>query len=119
MTIKKSPKTDGWCWRCSPKGCQKTKSIRAGTFFFENRLKLFQILLLVFNFAFEFLNTTINQLVGVSTVTIGAYKKRLRLIILTMFNKSQIKLGGVGKIVESQFITVKHKRGHDIRRPKV
>ena len=39
MTIKKSPKTDGWCWRCSPKGCQKTKSIRAGTFFLRNKCK--------------------------------------------------------------------------------
>ena len=25
MTIRKSPKTDGWWWRCSPKGCQKLK----------------------------------------------------------------------------------------------
>ena len=60
MAIRKSSITDGWWWRCSPKGCQKTKSIRAGTFFFENKLQLFQVLLLVFNFAFEFLNTTVD-----------------------------------------------------------
>ena len=87
-----------------------------------SELELFQILLLVFNFAFEFLNTTVTQLVVVSTATIAAYKRRLRLIILTMFNKNQIKLGGEGKIVEideSLFIKVKHNRGHDTRRPKV
>ena len=122
MTIRKSPKIDGWWWRCAPKGCQKTKSIRTGTFFFENRLQLFQVLLIIFNFAFEFLNTTINQLVGVSANTIAAYKRRLRLILLTIYNKNHIKLGGEGKVVEideSLFIKVKHNRGRDILRPKV
>jgi hypothetical protein len=33
MDLKKNNKTNGWWWRCSPKGCQKTKSIRLGTFF--------------------------------------------------------------------------------------
>ena len=33
MGLKKSKKTDGWWWSCSPKGCQNTKNVRAGTFF--------------------------------------------------------------------------------------
>ena len=100
MDLKKSKKTDGWWWRCSPKGCQKTKSLRAGTFFFENKIQLWQVLILIFNFAFEFLNTTVAQLVGVSAHTIAAYKRRLILIILTIFNKNGIKIGGPDKIVE-------------------
>ena len=36
MDLKKSKKTDGWWWRCSQKECQKTKSLRAGTFFYNN-----------------------------------------------------------------------------------
>ena len=122
MDLKKSKKTDGWWWRCSPKGCQKTKSLRAGTFFFENKIQLWQVLILIFNFAFEFLNTTVAQLVGVSAHTIAAHKRRLRLIILTIFNKNGIKIGGPGKIVEideSLFIKVKHNRGADTRREKV
>ncbi len=52
----------------------------------------------------------------------AAYKRRLRLIILTMFNKNDIRIGGEGRIVEideSLFIKVKHNRGRDILRPKV
>ena len=123
MSLRKVKKTDGWWWRCSPKNCQKTKSIRAGTFFFESKIHLWEVLLLIFNFAFEFLNTTTRNLVGtVSTHTIGNYKRRLRLIILTMFNKKNIKLGGEGRIVEideSLFIKVKHNRGRDMLREKV
>ncbi len=43
--------------------------------FFENKIQLWQVLVLIFYFAFEFLNTTVSQLVGVSDVTV-AYKKR-------------------------------------------
>ena len=118
MTLKPVPKTDGWWWRCSPKSCQKTKSIRAGTFFFESKILLWKVLLLIFNFGFEFLNTTTQVLMGtVSSHTIAAYKRRLRLIILTMFNKRDIKLGGPGRVVEideSLFIKVKHNRGRDM-----
>ena len=74
------------------------------------------------NFAFEFLNRVIHQLVGVCTNTVSAYKKRLRLIVLEDFNKDAIKLGGVGKIVEideSLFVKVKHNRGRDTYRDKV
>jgi hypothetical protein len=122
-SLKKVKKTDGWYWRCSTKGCQKTESIRAGTFFFESKIFIWEILLVIFNFAFEFLNTTTHNLVRtVSAHTIAAYKRRLRLIILTMFNKRDIKLGGEGRIVEideSLFIKVKHNRGRDMRREKV
>ena len=98
MNLKKNmAKADGFWWRCAPKACQKSKSFRAGTFFFENRLPLWQVLLLIFNFAFEFLNSTVNQLIGVSSVTIAAYKRRLRLIILTMYDKKNQKIGGEGK----------------------
>ena len=48
MTLKPVPKTDGWWWRCSPKSCQKTNSIRAGTFFFKSKILLWQLLLLIF-----------------------------------------------------------------------
>jgi hypothetical protein len=92
------------------------------TFFFENRIRLWEVLLLIFNFAFEFLNVTTRQLVGVSLSTITVYKKCLRIILLTMFDKRNIKLGGEGRIVEideSLFIRVKHNRGQAMRRPKV
>ena len=36
-SLKKVKKTDGWYWLCSTKGCQKTESIRAGTFFLKAR----------------------------------------------------------------------------------
>ena len=73
MQLKKNTKNDGWWWRCSPKMCQKTESIRTGTFFFENRIWLWEVLLLIFNFAFEYLNVTTRQLVGVSLSTICNY----------------------------------------------
>jgi hypothetical protein len=46
-SLKKVNKTDGWYWRCSTKGCQKTVSIRAGTFFFESKILIWEILLLI------------------------------------------------------------------------
>ena len=122
LTLKRNTKTDGWWWRCSTKGCQQTKSIRLGTFFNESRLAITQVLLLVLNFAFEFLNTTMYQISGIAVHTVAAYKRRLRLIILTMFNKNDIRIGGEGRIVEideSLFIKVKHNRGRDTLRPKV
>ena len=33
---RKLKKSYGWWWRCRPKGCQKTKIIRAGTFFWKH-----------------------------------------------------------------------------------
>jgi transposase-like protein len=122
LEIKPANNSDGWWWRCNAKGCQKSKSIRTGTFFFENRIKLWEVLLIIFNFAFEFLNTTTNQLVGVSSNTIMHYKRRLRLIILSQLQKQNIKLGGVGKVVEideSLFVKVKHNRGRDMAGPKI
>jgi transposase-like protein len=62
------------------------------------------------------------QISGIAVHTVAAYKRRLRLIILTMFNKNDIRIGGEGRIVEideSLFIKVKHNRGRDILRPKV
>ena len=61
------------------KACQKSQSIRIGTFFNENRQT--PTLVLIFNFAFEFLNTTVSQLANVSAQTISGCKRRLRLII--------------------------------------
>ena len=40
------------------------------------------------------------NLVGVSLGTISVYKKRLRIILLTMFDKRNIILGGEGRIAE-------------------
>ncbi len=62
------------------------------------------------------------QISGIAVHTVAAYKRRLRLIILTMFNKNDIRIGGEGRIVEideSLFIKVKHNRGRDTLRPKV
>ena len=85
MTLKPNTKTDGWWWRCAVRGCQKTKSLRTDTFFFENKLDLFLIFLIIMNFAFEFLNTTIHQLVGVCENTISSYKK-ITTIFIIIFN---------------------------------
>ena len=46
MDLKKNNKTNGWWWRCAPKGCQKTKSVRVGTFFFVDKIQLWQVLVL-------------------------------------------------------------------------
>ena len=32
--------TDGWWWKCPVREFQKSKSVRTGTFFFENKLNL-------------------------------------------------------------------------------
>ena len=54
----KNPTIDG--------GAVNTKDVKKykswDSFFFENKIELWQILLLIFNFAFEFLDTTISQL---------------------------------------------------------
>ena len=123
MKLKKvNGTTDGWYWRCQPKECQKSKSIRIGTFFLEIKLFLWQVLLLIFNFGFEFLNTTTQVLMNVSVQTVADYKRILRLVILAMFNKHNIKLGGPGRVIEideSLFIRVKPNRGRDMGRDKV
>jgi hypothetical protein len=102
MLLKRNKRADGWWWRCAPKGCQKAESVRNGTFFHEGKIALWEVLLLIFDFAFEFLNTTTRQILGfsVSVQTISLYKKRLRLIILRMFDKKNAIIGGEGRIVE-------------------
>ena len=62
MELKKVKRADGWWWRCGQKGCQKSESIRKGTFFYDGKIKIWVVLLMIFNFAFESLNTTTRQL---------------------------------------------------------
>jgi hypothetical protein len=85
----------------SKKDVKKAKASELEHFLMKiDRLQLWQVLILISNFAFEFLNTTVSQLANVSAQTISGYKRRLRLIILTMFDKNNVKLGGEGKVVE-------------------
>ena len=80
MELKKVKRADGWWWRCGQKGCQTSESIRKGTIFYDGKIKIWVVLLMIFNFAFEYLNTTTRQLVGISVQTVSNYKKWLSLI---------------------------------------
>jgi transposase-like protein len=110
----------GYSWRC--RNCKTYKTLRENSFFSEAKLKIWQILLLIFHWASESLKNQTAKLVKCSEGTVSNYSKRLRLIAIDQLNKSEIKLGGPGHIVEideSLFVRVKHHRGADMHRPQV
>ena len=115
-------RTDGYVWRCGKKGCQTHKSIRENTFFANGKIKIWQILMIIFNWVAEFMQKTSMQILDVHRNTISNYHKKIRLIILRQLNKNEIKIGGLNKIVEideSLFVRVKHNRGSDMHRQQV
>ena len=83
MFLTKTPKrADGYAWRCKKTGCQTFKSIRHETFFYETRIKIWKIFLIIFNWAYENIGTRSSQLIDVSTNTVSNYHMRLRAIVL-------------------------------------
>ena len=75
-------RTDGYVWRCGKKGCQTHKSIRENTFFANGKIKIWQILMIIFNWVAEFMQKTSMQILDVHRNTISNYHKKIRLIIL-------------------------------------
>ena len=58
-------RTDGYVWRCGKKRCQTHKSIRENTFFANGKIKIWQILMIIFNWVAEFMQKTSMQILDV------------------------------------------------------
>jgi transposase-like protein len=121
LTVREAKsRPDGYELRCS---CKSHKTIRENSFFYDTKIRIWQVLYILYNFAFEFMNYRASDtLVRVGKETVSLYKKRIRAIILESFKRHEQKIGGIGKTVEvdeSLFCRVKHNRGHDMRRKQV
>jgi hypothetical protein len=112
--------TRGYSWRCGK--CTTYRSALGNSLFSHARLRIWQILLIIYHWAFEASYTTISLHLDISAHTVSSYCKKLRLIAVQELDKTSIRLGGHGHIVEideSLFVRVKHFRESDMLRPKV
>lgn len=117
---------DGCYWLCTektsvakkkPQKCRSSVSIRNRTIFAQSKLKIGQILRLIFFVVDQIPVQKIERYVGVSKPTICRWAEFLRHIIFDSMMTNSEKLGGPGKIVEideSKFGRQKYHRGHHV-----
>ena len=111
---------DIYTWRCSK--CDATVSMRRNSFLEEFKIPVKIVVKLIHAFAFEenIDDTCLN--LGISKPTAIKFFRRLREIICFECDMQNMKLGGLGEVVEideSKFMKVKHGRGKDLKRKLV
>jgi hypothetical protein len=106
---------DGFGWKCTKKGCTR-KSARYNSFFEVSNLSIQIQLKLIYGWASHRSQTDLATELELTRQTIGNYYKYLRYITAKDYDKDNVILGGVGRIVEideSLFVKVKHHKGKD------
>jgi hypothetical protein len=99
-------------WRCSK--CTKRVALRRDTFFEASKIAITTILQLIMYWATQMRQVDQARLLGLNTKTICSLQQQFRTVINQALNKSNIRLGGPGRVVEideSLFIKVKPHRG--------
>lgn len=113
-------RSDGGSWRCSK--CRSYYSYREDSFFFLLKKELNIVIKLMYHWAIQTRVKDVSDITGVSGTTIVKYFKTIRELCIEDLNKSELKLGGLGRIVEideSLFAKVKHYKGKDLQRKQV
>ena len=108
MYFGKRDTVDGWSWRCSSYGTYK--SIRAGSFLSLFQTSLTKLIRMMFNWAMQYRQTDIMEIVGVSQQTITTFNQYMRYVAHKVYDRDNIRFGGPGHVVEideSLFIRVK------------
>lgn len=116
----RSDVADKFGWRCTK--CCKRVTLRSGTFFEGIRISFIFMFRLISHWALQTRQVDQVDLIEIDRKTVGSFQQRLRQVANVAMARSDIKLGGPGRIVEideSLFIKVKHNRGKDLRRPQV
>lgn len=114
---------DAKWWRCPKTGCNKWITCRYDSIFYGSKLSLKELLLMMYYWGIKSLTQTVQEeMIGVSRQTICSYHQKFRLWAVNELDRSNVRLGGNGMVVEideSLFVKVKHHKGKDLTRPQV
>ena len=111
---------DQFRWRCSK--CRQSIALRKDTFLEKIRLSFQLVLQLIYHWGLQTVQDDQSKTLKLTRPTIISFQQKLRLVTARALRKSEIILGGPGKVVEideSLFVKVKHHKGKDLRRPQV
>ena len=103
-------------FRCSH--CRKESSIFYHSLFYQSKIKINKLLLMLLYIWLQFTQTQINLLTGIGKHTIGFYQSCSRVVMMNMIERNQIKLGGTGKEVQIDEAIVRKRKYHRGRMKK-
>ena len=117
---KRGGSNDVYNWKCTK--CDATSSIRKDSFLEEFKIPILKIVKLIHAYAFEYkIEDTCSNL-ELSKPTVIKFFKRMRECICIEVGLENMKVGGLGEVVEideSKFMKVKHGKGKDLKRKLV
>ena len=99
-------------FRCVNRGCRKTLSIFANTFFAENRLNCSSVMLIGYYWLCGVNYTAIQSITGCSSNTIVKYMQMFRQLVINTLDNNQ-KIGGNNVIVEIDESKFQSRKGED------
>ena len=104
-------------FRCAP--CQKERSIREGSFFFNANLTLIKILEIMYSYSFETATCrSLHREVGIESEAITNWQNFIRDDFAEYLLRHPVVIGGDGRTVEideSAFLRKKHNVGREVR----
>ena len=104
-------------FRCAR--CQKERSIRQGSFFFNANLTLIQILEIMYSYAFETATCrALHREIDIESEAITNWRNFIRDVFAEYLLRHPVVIGGVGRTVEideSAFVKRKHNVGREVR----
>jgi hypothetical protein len=117
---KRSGSGDVFTWRCSTS--DSTVSMRRKSLLEEFKIPIAKIIKLIHAFAYEESKEDTCLKLDISKPTVIKFFRRLREIICFECDLENMRLGGLGEVVEvdeSKFMKTKHNRGKDLKRKLV
>jgi hypothetical protein len=92
---------DAYWWRCPKTGCTKWITCRYDSIFYNSRLSLKELLLMMYYWGIKSLTQTVQvEMIGVSRQTISSYHQKFRLWAVKELDRTNVRLGGNGIVVE-------------------
>jgi len=110
--------SDKVTWRCPPKNCRTTTSIRKGSFFERSGLPLDKLIDLIYYWSLELPHAAIQNELQVDKQTVTDWANFLREVCSTELVRNPVRLGGPGHTVAvDETCVAKRKPGNQQGRP--